>query len=218
MNPSQIFKEILSYSNKRFSKNNPINNAGYQVLNVGKNMILDAGNKTYLIDPTEIRVNAVKNQLTNKNSGVFLYIIYYNTKSNQYKTEFIRPNPMFEFGTKHFQMRKKHLENDIIFAAGELRLDNTGHVVYNMLSGTYMLKIMMFYGMNPKPDKYNAANVERFYKTIIPQILKKQNPFVKNAKYNAANLVTPTMSRNKVTLQQLRNAGVQVVAFNSSQM
>lgn len=202
-----IFKEIVRYSNKRFSKNNPINNAGYQVLSVSNNMIKNANGKTYLIDPTEIRVNAVKNQLTSTNSGVFLYMIYYNTRSAKFTTEFIRPNPMFEFGTKHFQMRKKNLENDVIVAAGEIRLDSAGHVRYNMLSGTYMHRLMKSQGDLKYP------NMEKFYKQLIPQVLKKQNPFIKSVNFNATNMVTPLMSRNRVTLQQLKNAGVQVVQF-----
>jgi hypothetical protein len=114
---------------------------------------------------------------------------------------------MFEFGTKHFQMRKKKLDNDVIIAAGEIRLGSTGHAVYNMLSGTYMQRLMTL------PGPYKYENMEKFYKQLIPQVLKKQNPFIKTANFNATNMVTPLMSRNRVTLQQLKNAGVQVVPF-----
>jgi hypothetical protein len=200
-----IFKEIVRYSNKRFSKNNPINNSGYQVLRVSNDMISNAAGKKYLIDPTEIRVNAVKNQLGRTNSGVFLYMIYYNTLSGKFTTTFIRPNPMFEFGTKHFQMRKRNLENDVIVAAGEIRLGENGHATYNMLSGTYMQRLMKSQGELKYP------NMEKFYKQLIPQVLKKQNPFITSANFNATNMVTPLMSRNRVTLAQLKNAGVQVV-------
>jgi len=196
-------EHIIRYSNTRFSKNNPINNYGYQVLRVSNDMISNAAGKKYLIDPTEIRVNAVKNQLGQTNSGVFLYMIYYNKLSGKFTTEFIRPNPMFEFGTKHFQMRKKKLENDVIVAAGELRMDENGNVTYNMLSGTYMHPLMTSRGAH--------SNMEKFYKQLIPQVLMKQNPFIKRANFNSTNMVTPLMSKKRVTLAQLKNAGVQVV-------
>ena len=207
MNDNAIFKHIVNYSSKRFSKNNPVKNVGNLSSIMSNNKITNANGRKFIVDPTRIRVNAVKNQLTNKNAGVFLYMIYYNTKSGKYTTQFIRPNPVFEHGTKHFQFRKKQLDNDIVFATGELSLDSTGHVVYNMLSGTYMYKIMTFYTLYPKP--YEESNMETFYKKVIPQILKNQNPFIKNAKYNSTNLVTPLV-KSKVTLQELINSGVEI--------
>jgi hypothetical protein len=207
MNQNAIMKAVVNYSKKRFSKNKPENNVGNLSEILGNNKISNAAGRKIIVDPTHLRVNSVKNQLTNTNSGVFLYMIYYNTLSGKFTTTFNRPNPVFEYGTKHFQMRRKNLENDVIVASGELNIDASGNVVYNMLSGTYMLKILMFYTYDPKP--YNRNTMEKFYKDLIPRVLKAQNPFIKKVTYEDTDMVNPILKK-KVTLQELTNSGVQM--------
>lgn len=207
MNQNAIMKAVVNYSKKRFSKNKPTNNVGNLSEILGNNKISNAAGRKIIVDPTHVRVNSVKNQLTRTNSGVFLYMIYYNTLSGKFTTTFNRPNPVFEYGTKHFQMRRKNLENDVIVASGELHIDEAGNVVYNMLSGTYMMKILMFYTIYPKP--YEKNNMEKFYKDLIPRVLKAQNPFIKKVTFNDTNLVNPVLKK-KVTMQELINSGVQM--------
>jgi hypothetical protein len=202
---NSVLKEIVNYSKKRFSKNNPVKNIGNLSEIMSNNKISNAAGRKFIIDPTHLRVNSVKNQLTNTNSGVFLYMIYYNTLSGKFTTTFNRPNPVFEYGTKHFQMRRKNLENDVIVASGELNIDASGNVVYNMLSGTYMLKILIFDAADSKP--YNRNTMEKFYKELIPRVLKMQNPFIKKVTYEDIDMVNPILKK-KVTLQELKNSGV----------
>jgi hypothetical protein len=204
---NEILKAIVNYSTSRFHKTDPVRNVNNLTKTMGKNIISNAGNREFKVSPMNIRVNAVKKQLTNSNSGEFLYIIYYNTLSGKFTTEFIKPNPVFEYGTKHFQMRKKNLENDVIFASGELKMDAKGNVRYNMLSGTYMMKIMMFYAVYPKP--FEQSNMDVYYKKMIPQILKMQNPAIKKVTYTSTDIVTPLLKKT-VTLQELRNTGARI--------
>lgn len=69
--------------------------------------------------------------------GVYNYIIFYDEPN--YIPKFILVNPMLEHGTKHFHLRgDSHLS---IFAAGEMRV-HSGKIWFNILSGTYTLKIL----------------------------------------------------------------------------
>ena len=69
--------------------------------------------------------------------GVYNYIIFYDEPN--YIPKFILVNPMLEYGTKHFHLRgDSHL---VIFAAGEMHVSK-GRIWFNLLSGTYTLKIL----------------------------------------------------------------------------
>jgi hypothetical protein len=68
-----------------------------------------------------------------------------------------------------------------------------------------MLKILIFDAADSKP--YNRNTMEKFYKELIPRVLKMQNPFIKKVTYEDIDMVNPILKK-KVTLQELKNSGV----------
>ena len=98
--------------------------------------------------------------------GIYLWIIAFNPGNiNQYSTRFVKVNPYFEFGSKHFMIRNRR-PNMVIIGAGEM--EKIGSLVrFNLLSGTYQASI----NQGLRALGLTDAQIHDYYSRMVPYVL-----------------------------------------------
>jgi hypothetical protein len=96
-------------------------------------------------------------------NGIYLWIVSVNiTNLNDYSTSYVKVNPYFEFGSKHFMIKNRR-PNMVVMGAGEME-KNGLNVRYNLLSGTYQRVITdRLLAMGITVDQ-----IETYYKGMVP--------------------------------------------------
>jgi len=89
------------------------------------------------------RLNARNSRISNRFDrvdGVYLWMIMVNTANNTPQVRFVKTNPYFEYGSKHFMLRNRS-PGMVVLGAGELQIAG-GMVRFNLQSGTYQKPIL----------------------------------------------------------------------------
>lgn len=143
---------------------------------------------------TQNRTGQVK-KITNKNAkslepGVYLFLIMYNTETEKFTIMFSQVESRQELMSRHFLManiNKPHTK--FVVAAGELKKFNGGHIIFNLLSGTFMEPLLNQYKRIAKTNVTdqvknlvkNVLNTKASYvnKELIPQVNTNLNNIIK---------------------------------------
>lgn len=95
--------------------------------------------------------------------GIYLWIVSINTtNANDYSASYVKVNPYFEFGSKHFMIKNRR-PNMVVMGAGEMEKNGT-NVRYNLLSGTYQVVI----NQGLRAMGITDDQIETYYKAMVP--------------------------------------------------
>jgi hypothetical protein len=95
--------------------------------------------------------------------GIYLWIVSVNiTNLNDYSASYVKVNPYFEFGSKHFMIKNRR-PNMVVVGAGEMEKNGT-NVRYNLLSGTYQVVI----NEGLRAMGISDDQIETYYKAMVP--------------------------------------------------